>query len=235
MHGPGVTLFLMSEQTPTPAGWYPDPQNPGQQRYWDGTAWAAPTAPPPPAAPPASPQGQLAAPPQTSTSGLIGLVLSVVSWVICPIIAAVVALFLARSSDKEIAASEGRITGKGLNTATRIISWINIGVSVVAGLILAVLAGLGIGFFASVASSVDPAVNDETGLSDGNYVMEPTRSTVLNEERCTYGGPVYDSSSAQVANTTVYGEGRAICGGDQPKSNVYIEVTNGLARIVSVD
>lgn len=31
----------------TPAGWYPDPENPGQQRYWDGTAWTqnfAPTA-----------------------------------------------------------------------------------------------------------------------------------------------------------------------------------------------
>jgi hypothetical protein len=25
------------------AGWYPDPQNPTQQRYWDGTAWAADT------------------------------------------------------------------------------------------------------------------------------------------------------------------------------------------------
>lgn len=28
----------MSGQS-TPAGWYPDPQNPGQQRYWDGTTW----------------------------------------------------------------------------------------------------------------------------------------------------------------------------------------------------
>jgi hypothetical protein len=24
-----------------PAGWYPDPSNPGGQRYWDGTAWTA--------------------------------------------------------------------------------------------------------------------------------------------------------------------------------------------------
>lgn len=38
----------------TPAGWYPDPEVPGQQRYWDGTAWTehrAPAiggAPPPP-------------------------------------------------------------------------------------------------------------------------------------------------------------------------------------------
>lgn len=34
----------MSGQS-TPAGWYPDPQNPGQQRYWDGTAWSQSTAP----------------------------------------------------------------------------------------------------------------------------------------------------------------------------------------------
>lgn len=26
-----------------PAGWYPDPEAPGQSRYWDGTRWAAPT------------------------------------------------------------------------------------------------------------------------------------------------------------------------------------------------
>lgn len=28
----------MSDQQ-TPAGWYPDPDNAGQQRYWDGTQW----------------------------------------------------------------------------------------------------------------------------------------------------------------------------------------------------
>ena len=25
--------------SPTPAGWYPDPQRPGSQRYWDGAQW----------------------------------------------------------------------------------------------------------------------------------------------------------------------------------------------------
>jgi uncharacterized RDD family membrane protein YckC len=34
----------MSGQS-TPAGWYPDPQNPGQQRYWDGNAWSESTQP----------------------------------------------------------------------------------------------------------------------------------------------------------------------------------------------
>lgn len=41
----------------SPAGWYPDPMNAGQMRYWDGGAWteqvSAPAAPPPP--PPGQP------------------------------------------------------------------------------------------------------------------------------------------------------------------------------------
>ena len=55
----------------TPAGWYDDPNQPGQQQYWDGNAWtgqmqpapsAAATMPPPPvhdpyAAPAPSPYG----------------------------------------------------------------------------------------------------------------------------------------------------------------------------------
>ena len=29
----------MSGSTETPAGWYPDPDEPGRQRYWDGQTW----------------------------------------------------------------------------------------------------------------------------------------------------------------------------------------------------
>ena len=35
---------------PTPAGWYPDPDGSGGQRYWDGNLWTEhrhPAAPPP--------------------------------------------------------------------------------------------------------------------------------------------------------------------------------------------
>jgi len=49
----------------TPAGWYPDPNSPGQQRYWDGAAWTDNTAPgagTAPAAPPAPPVGGYGAP-----------------------------------------------------------------------------------------------------------------------------------------------------------------------------
>jgi uncharacterized RDD family membrane protein YckC len=49
----------------TPAGWYPDPSSPGQQRYWDGTAWTDNTAPgagAAPTAPPVPPVGAYAPP-----------------------------------------------------------------------------------------------------------------------------------------------------------------------------
>jgi uncharacterized RDD family membrane protein YckC len=45
-------LSLMTESS-TPAGWYPDPNTPGQQRYWDGAAWTENTAPGAATAPPA--------------------------------------------------------------------------------------------------------------------------------------------------------------------------------------
>jgi len=35
---------MTDNPTQPPAGRYDDPENPGQQRYWDGTAWTAPTS-----------------------------------------------------------------------------------------------------------------------------------------------------------------------------------------------
>ena len=69
------------------------------------------------------------------------------SWAVCPIIPAVVALVLASSAAKEIEASGGRVQGAGLVTASRIVSWVNIGLwsaMLVIGsffVVLAVVAG----------------------------------------------------------------------------------------------
>lgn len=216
----------MSEHSSTtPAGWYPDPQNPGQQRYWDGSSWAA-------AAPPPSP-GVGAAPP-TSTNAIVGLVLAIVSWLLCPVIAAIAALLVARASDKEIRASDGRVGGAGLNTATRIIAWINIAASVVAGIIIVVLAVLGAGLFASVASSLDPTVNTRTGLADGQYILSPERNVWLNNE-CSYGGPVVSMEGAMAGDVTVYGTGPVQCPNLEQASAVLFEVRGGTATILSVE
>ena len=97
--------------------------------------------------PPAYPQPGYAAAPQTSSNAIVALVLAITSWVICPIVTAVVALVLASSAAKEIEASGGRVQGAGLVTAARIVSWVNIGLwaaLLVVGaffLVLAIVAG----------------------------------------------------------------------------------------------
>lgn len=227
----------MSEQTPdpsvpsaAPAGWYPDPQNPGQQRYWDGSAWAAAAAPPAPAAPGVAP----VAGPTTSTNAIVGLVLAIVSWVVCPIIAAIVALVLAHSSDKEIKASGGTVGGAGLNTATRIIAWINIGVSIVAGLVIAALAAFGVIFSANVAATLDPSINSRTGLADGQYALSPsTRINLIDE--CSYGGTASMPGNANLGDVTVYGQGPVECPDLTQVTVVLFEVRDGVARIISVE
>lgn len=226
----------MSDQTPdpsvpsaAPAGWYPDPQNPGQQRYWDGSAWAA-VAPPAPSAPVSAPVAGVT----TSTNAIVGLVLAIVSWVVCPIIAAIVALVLARSSSKEIAASDGRVGGAGLNTATRIIAWLNIAISIVAGIVIAALAVFGVIFTANVAETLDPSINSRTGLADGQYALNPsTRITLMDE--CSYGGTASMPGNANLGDVTVYGQGPVECPNLTEVSAVLFEVRDGVARIISVE
>ncbi len=92
-------------------------------------------------------------PPPTSTSAIIGLVLAIGSWFLCPVILAIVALVLARSSTAEIEESAGRIGGAGLNTATRIISWINI------GLYALIIVGFAVFFLIVAFLSAVPSTN----------------------------------------------------------------------------
>lgn len=220
----------MTEQNPSPPpGWYPDPQHPGLQRYWDGVTWA-PSATPPPN-PGAAPQ--VVPTPPTSTNAIVGLILAIVSWFLCPLIAAVAALFVARASDREITASGGRTGGAGLNTATRVIAWINIAASIIAGIVFVVFAALGIGMFAQVASTVNPLVNTQTGLADGRYVMDPSGSMVINDT-CTFSGPVSTMDGASVKDTTVFGQGAAQCGLGGAADAVRFEVVSGVARILEV-
>lgn len=212
----------MSEVTPTPepsapAGWYPDPQNPGQQRYWDGSAWSS----------------AVPAAPTTSTNAVAGLVLAILSWVLCPIIAAIIALVLARSSSREIASSGGRIEGAGLNTATRIIAWLNIAFSIVAGVVIAALAAFGVIFASNVASTLDPSINARTGLADGQYAMAPSRRVNFDNE-CSYGGMATMPGMSQSRDVTIYGTGKAECPDLTEVTAVTFVVEGGVARIIGV-
>ncbi len=64
---------------------------------------------------------------QTEQNAIIALVFAVLSWVVCPVVLAIVGVVLAGSADRNIAASGGRKTGTDLAKAARIISWLNIG------------------------------------------------------------------------------------------------------------
>jgi hypothetical protein len=106
---------------------------------------------PPPPGPPTPPQqwgpppapGLAYATPRTDGTAIAALILSIVSWAICPVIAAVVALVLAHVSGNKIDASGGRLTGAGLVRAAQIIAWIHI------ALVTLVMVGLAIALAAN--------------------------------------------------------------------------------------
>lgn len=90
------------------------------------------TAPPPPPYPSAYAGGYV--PPQTDGTAIAALVLAISSFLlmlfvaVLSVIMSIVALVLARSSRRKIAASGGRLTGMGLNKAAVIVAWVHIGV-----------------------------------------------------------------------------------------------------------
>lgn len=84
--------------------------------------------------------------PKTSNNAIAALILSIVAWVICPIIPAIIALVFASKADKEIATSNGWVTGGGLVTASKIVAWINIGLYaalLAIGILVLILAAVG--------------------------------------------------------------------------------------------
>jgi hypothetical protein len=114
------------------------PSQAGPSQAGSDPSYVTPPAPP---APPA-----YGPTPQTSNSAIAALVLSIVSWVICPIIPAIIALVFANKAEKEIAVSNGWVTGGGLVTASKIVAWINIGLYaalIAIGILVLILAAVG--------------------------------------------------------------------------------------------
>ena len=130
----------------TPAGWYADPNQPGQQRYWDGAAWTAhiaPAAAPPPApgygAPGWAPP-YVAQPPKTNGMAVASLVLGILWLYWLGSILALVFGYVARS---QITSSGGAQGGGGLAIAGIVLGWVGVGT-----LLLIILLG-GLGAFAA--------------------------------------------------------------------------------------
>jgi hypothetical protein len=104
---------------------------------------------------------------------------------------------------------------------------------VVFGAITAVIVTQGVG---ALSASVDPARNAETGLPDGQYGIEPTTSTFLND-RCSFGGVPIDLATERSLDTsvTVVGSDSAQCGPSMDTPGyVIFTVVSGVAEIVEV-
>ncbi len=69
---------------------------------------------------------------QTSTLATISLIAGIVSWVIVPLVGAVVAVITGHMAKSEIRNSNGRLTGDGMATAGLILGYIQIGLTVLA-------------------------------------------------------------------------------------------------------
>ncbi len=145
----------MDSPLPLPQpGWYLDPANEANERWWDGSGWTETTrvkmpqvltsyAPPTTSTPPEYPSYQpvpgsayYGNPVRTTGMSIAVLVLGIVSVALYPVIIffavapAIVAVCLAPGAKREIAGNENTVKGSGLILAGVICSWISIGLTV---------------------------------------------------------------------------------------------------------
>lgn len=100
--------------------------------------------------------------PQTDGSAIAALCCAIGAFIVCPVIPAIVALFLAHNSQQKINASGGRLTGDGLNTAARIISWVHLAIFVVL-IAIFIIIGVTVGF--------------DSGDDDNDFDVDSLRAT----------------------------------------------------------
>jgi hypothetical protein len=80
--------------------------------------------------------------PQTDGTAICVLVLAICSFVLLPVVPAVVALVLAPGAERDIAASGGRLTGEGLVRAGRVVAWVHLALCLAVVLVLLAFFGL---------------------------------------------------------------------------------------------
>jgi hypothetical protein len=132
---------------PPPGSGPPPGYGPPPQGYGPPPAYGSPPGSPPGYGPSPYAGSGWTGSPQTSTKGIVALILAVASFMVFPLVPAIVALVLASSARREIDESGGRIGGRGLVQAARIVAWINIGLCLLAivGLVLLVAVGTSTG------------------------------------------------------------------------------------------
>ena len=119
----------MQQSSLPPAGYYPDPDEPGRQRWWDGHDWATSptgtvrTAPPPIEARPLV---------RTNQYAMASLVLSL-AWIF--FIGSILGVIFGHLAMARIRSSEGRETGRGSAMIGLIVGYIGIA----CGLLLALI------------------------------------------------------------------------------------------------
>lgn len=193
--------------------WYPPEQHPDYRP-------PAYSAPPPPQygtqpgyTPPAAygqPQysqtygqyGGYSTAPQTSSKATVALVLSIVSFVICPVIPAIVALVFASQATREIRESNGRYTGQGMVTASRIIA--------IANLALSALAVAGIAALIAMAP-VDEIEGFADNAQDAFVQSEITTALDAAEQFYAQNGryPSEPFQLSQIDSSVAYQQGSA--------------------------
>ena len=137
---------------PPDDAWRPPPPSGGGYGRPDQPPYGQPPAPPyaqgPPLGygqPPTWGQQQpygYPMPAQTEGTAIGALIASILSWMFCPVIPAIVALAMIPSAKRKIDESQGRLTGEGLLTAAKWVSWANIAFyGLLVGLVILLIIG----------------------------------------------------------------------------------------------
>lgn len=230
----------MSEENPPPVGETPPPP-PGGDVTPTPPPTPAPTPVPASPPPPAGAYGTPAAPPPAAYTGATvvaprngmgtaALIMGILQFVCLGTIGSILAIVFGKIGMNR--AKRGEATNGGMAKAGFILGIVGIILSIITVIVL-VIAGVFVG--KAVVDSLDMSKNSQTGLSDGNYGMEPNTWISLND-KCSFNGDAIDLNSGDVAKTdvTVVGEGSAQCGTGGSPSEVYFDVAGGVAKITEV-
>ena len=81
--------------------------------------------------------------PQSSGKATVAMVLGIVGLVGCGIVAGIPAIILGKQAQREIDASNGWLTGRGMATAGIVLGWIEVGIAILAAVIVVLVFALG--------------------------------------------------------------------------------------------